>query len=117
MGICLGHQVTSLMFGARTYKLKFGHRGANQPAKEVNTGRVYITSQNHGFAVDAESLEGTGLELTQINPNDNTPEGLRHTELPLFCVQDHPEASPGPRDTSYLFQAFEDSMKGRARGR
>jgi carbamoyl-phosphate synthase small subunit len=112
MGICLGHQLTALMFGAKTYKLKFGHRGANQPAKDVTTGRVFITSQNHGFAVDASSLDGTGLEVTQVNANDNTPEGLRHTELPLFCVQYHPEASPGPRDTSFLFDAFEKNMAG-----
>lgn len=115
MGICLGHQLTSLMFGAKTYKLKFGHRGANQPAKDVKTGRVFITSQNHGFAVDANTLEGTGLELTQVNPNDNTPEGLRHTELPLFCVQYHPEASPGPRDTGHLFQQFEDTIRANPR--
>lgn len=117
MGICLGHQITALMFGAKTYKLKFGHRGANQPTKDVDTGRVYITSQNHGFAVDDRSLDGTGLVLTQVNPNDNTPEGLRHKELPAFCVQYHPEASPGPRDTSYLFEDFEKSMTARAKRR
>jgi len=112
MGICLGHQLTALMFGAKTYKLKFGHRGANQPTKDVDTGRVYITSQNHGFAVDTRSLDGTGLALTQVNANDNTPEGLRHKELPLFCVQYHPEASPGPRDTGYLFDEFHKNMTG-----
>jgi carbamoyl-phosphate synthase small subunit len=117
MGICLGHQLTALMYGAKTYKLKFGHRGANQPAKDVETGRVYITSQNHGFAVDTRSLDGTGLVLTQVNANDNTPEGLRHKELPLFCVQYHPEASPGPRDTSHLFDEFEASMAGPPRRR
>ncbi len=112
MGICLGHQITALMFKAKTYKLKFGHRGANQPCKDLRTGRVYITSQNHGFAVDETTLDGTGLELTQVNANDGTPEGLRHKELPLFCVQYHPEASPGPRDTGHLFREFEQDMAG-----
>lgn len=117
MGICLGHQVTALMFGAKTYKLKFGHRGANQPAKDVESGRVFITSQNHGFAVDERSLDGTGLRVTQVNANDNTPEGLEHTELPLFCVQYHPEASPGPRDTGFLFEKFEAAMGEKRRRR
>ncbi len=110
MGICLGHQLLSLMYGAKTYKLKFGHRGANQPAKEVDTGRVYITSQNHGFAVDTRSLDGTGLRVTQVNGNDGTVEGVESTERPVFSVQYHPEACPGPRDTSHLFERFTQSM-------
>jgi carbamoyl-phosphate synthase small subunit len=104
-GICLGHQVIGLALGGKTYKLKFGHRGANQPVKNLLTGRVEITSQNHGFAVDANSL-GTNVEITHINLNDNTVEGLRHKEYPLFSVQYHPEASPGPHDSAYLFHEF-----------
>jgi carbamoyl-phosphate synthase small subunit len=110
MGICLGHQLLSLMYGAKTYKLKFGHRGANQPAKEVGSGRVFITSQNHGFSVDTRSLDGTGLRVTQVNANDNTVEGVESTERPVFSVQYHPEACPGPRDTSHLFERFTQSM-------
>jgi carbamoyl-phosphate synthase small subunit len=110
MGICLGHQLLSLMYNAKTYKLKFGHRGANQPTKDVDTGKVYITSQNHGFTVDTATLEPTGLRVTQVNANDNTVEGLEHTELPVFSVQYHPEACPGPRDTNYLFDRFEQSL-------
>lgn len=105
-GICFGNQLVSLALGAKTYKLKFGHRGSNQPVKDLETGRVYITSQNHGFAVDAESLEGTGLEVSHINLNDNTVEGVRHTELPIATVQYHPEANPGPKDSAYLFDEF-----------
>ncbi len=104
-GICLGHQIIGLALGGKTYKLKFGHRGANQPVKNLITGRVEITSQNHGFAVDADSL-GANIEITHINLNDNTVEGLRHKEYPLFSVQYHPEASPGPHDSGYLFQEF-----------
>lgn len=104
-GICLGHQLLALSFGAQTYKLKFGHRGGNQPVKDLTTGKVEITSQNHGFAVDADSLP-SHLELTHINLNDNSVEGFRHKELPIFCVQYHPEASPGPHDARYLFDRF-----------
>lgn len=104
-GICLGHQLLSLALGARTYKLKFGHRGGNQPVKDLQTGKIEITCQNHGFAVDAESLPAD-LELTHINLNDNSCEGFRHKTLPIFCVQYHPEANPGPHDSNYLFERF-----------
>ena len=109
-GICLGHQILGLALGGRTYKLKFGHHGANHPVKDLATGKVEITSQNHGFVVDMESL-GDRVEVTHINLNDHTVEGLRHKELPLFSVQYHPEASPGPHDSSYLFQRFIDMVK------
>ncbi len=112
-GICLGHQVLALAAGARTFKLKFGHRGANQPVKDLRTGKVEITSQNHGFAVDGSSVEETGFSVSHINLNDGTVEGLIHEELPVFSVQYHPEASPGPHDASYLFQRFIDLMDGR----
>ena len=105
MGICLGHQIAARALGARTYKLKFGHRGGNHPVKDLESGRVHITAQNHGYAVDADSLP-SGLEVSQINLNDNTVEGLRHRELPLFTIQYHSEASPGPRDNEYLFDRF-----------
>ncbi|MEE8358682.1 MAG: glutamine-hydrolyzing carbamoyl-phosphate synthase small subunit [Candidatus Hydrothermarchaeales archaeon] len=105
-GICFGNQLLALATGGKTYKLKFGHRGSNQPVKDLATGRVYITSQNHGFAVDAESLEGTGFEVSHINPNDNSVEGMKHKELPIFTVQYHPEAHPGPWDSDYLFDEF-----------
>ncbi|MDQ3546553.1 MAG: glutamine-hydrolyzing carbamoyl-phosphate synthase small subunit, partial [Verrucomicrobiota bacterium] len=101
-GICLGHQMLGYAFGGRTFKLKFGHRGGNQPVKDLVTGRVAITSQNHGFAVDPDSLPND-VEVTHINLNDGTVEGMRHRELPIFSVQYHPEASPGPHDASYLF--------------
>ncbi len=104
-GICLGHQLLAISLGAKTYKLKFGHRGGNQPVKDLTTGKVEITSQNHGFAVDQDSLPAN-LELTHINLNDNSVEGFRHKELPIFCVQYHPEASPGPHDAQYLFDRF-----------
>ncbi|MBN1810125.1 MAG: glutamine-hydrolyzing carbamoyl-phosphate synthase small subunit [Planctomycetes bacterium] len=104
-GICLGHQLTALAFGAATYKMKFGHRGANQPVRNLATGAVEITSQNHGFAVDPDSLS-EGLEVSHVNLNDGTVEGLRHRELPVFCVQYHPESSPGPHDSTYLFTQF-----------
>lgn len=112
-GICLGHQLLALAAGARTYKLKFGHRGANQPILNASTGRVEITSQNHGFAVDTESLTAVGGEPTHIHLNDNTLAGFRLKGKPVFCVQYHPEASPGPHDASYLFDQFVQTMRRR----
>ncbi|KJS31821.1 MAG: carbamoyl phosphate synthase small subunit [Desulfatitalea sp. BRH_c12] len=109
-GICLGHQILGLALGGKTYKLKFGHRGANHPVKHLLTGRVEITSQNHGFAVEAGSLDPHAVEITHINLNDNTLEGFRHKRLPLLAVQYHPEAAPGPNDARYLFTAFKDLM-------
>lgn len=106
-GICLGHQILGLALGGKTFKLKFGHRGGNQPVKDLTTGKVEVTSQNHGFAVDVDSLNGKA-EVTHINLNDNTVEGLIHREYPIFSVQYHPEASPGPHDASYLFKRFYD---------
>ena len=111
-GICLGHQLIARALGAKTYKLKFGHRGSNQPVKNLLTGKVQISSQNHGYAVDEESLQGLPLEVTHINVNDGTVEGMRHKELPLFSVQYHPEASPGPDDNMYLFDEFWTMLKG-----
>lgn len=105
-GICLGHQILGLALGGRTYKLKFGHRGANQPVKNLASGKVEITSQNHGFAVDADSLPSSAVEITHINLNDDTLEGFRHRSLPLLAVQYHPEAAPGPHDARYLFNQF-----------
>lgn len=104
-GICLGHQVLGYAFGGKTFKLKFGHRGGNQPVKDLKTGKVAITSQNHGFAVDPDSLPGN-VEVTHVNLNDDTVEGMRHKELPVFSVQYHPEAAPGPHDAGYLFEEF-----------
>ena len=105
-GICLGHQILGIALGGKTYKLKFGHRGGNQPVKDLATGKVSITSQNHGFCVDLETLNKDELELTHINLNDHTLEGMRHKKYPIFSVQYHPEASPGPHDASYLFEEF-----------
>jgi carbamoyl-phosphate synthase small subunit len=109
-GICLGHQVLGFAFGGSTFKLKFGHRGANQPVKDLRTGKVAITAQNHGFAVDPESLP-TNIEVSHINLNDNTVEGMRHKDLPIFSVQYHPEAAPGPHDASYFFDRFADLIE------
>lgn len=109
-GICLGHQILGQAFGGRTYKLKFGHRGENQPVKNLDTGKVEITSQNHGYAVDAESLP-SDVKVTHINLNDNTVEGMRHLKLPVFSVQHHPENAPGPHDAEYLFDLFIKAMK------
>jgi len=111
-GICLGHQLIGLALGGKTFKLKFGHRGANQPVKDLKTGKVEITSQNHGFCVDMESLKDQDIELSHINLNDNTLEGLVHKKIPLFSVQYHPEASPGPHDATYLFDRFIEMMDG-----
>jgi carbamoyl-phosphate synthase small subunit len=109
-GICLGHQILGLAAGGRTYKLPFGHHGANHPVKDLATRRVEITAQNHGFAVDPASVESRGWEPTHVNLNDGTCEGLRHREWPVFSVQYHPEASPGPHDANYLFHRFTGLM-------
>ncbi len=111
-GICLGHQILGQAFGGKTFKLKFGHRGANQPVKELESGRVEITSQNHGFAVDSKSLPGD-VEVNRVNLNDQTVEGLRHKQKPIFCVQYHPEASPGPHDSTPLFAEFRKLIEKR----
>jgi carbamoyl-phosphate synthase small subunit len=113
-GICLGHQLLALALGGKTYKLKFGHRGGNHPVKNLLTGKIEITSQNHGFAVDGQSLDPSNLEITHINLYDQTNEGFRHRELPIFSVQYHPEASPGPHDSDYLFADFISMMKSGA---
>ncbi len=112
-GICLGHQILGLAMGGKTFKLKFGHRGANHPVKKLATGKIEITSQNHGFAVDPHSLPAD-VEVTHLNLYDGTVEGLRHKEQPVFCVQYHPEASPGPHDADYLFKDFIDLIEDRS---
>ena len=104
--ICLGHQILALSYGAKTYKLKFGHRGGNHPVKNLRTGKIEITAQNHSYAVDAGSLTGTGLEVTHVNLLDNTVEGLRCEKDRVFSVQYHPESAPGPQDSAYLFDEF-----------
>ncbi len=111
MGICLGNQLIARAFGARTFKLKFGHRGGNHPVRDLATGRIHITAQNHGYAVSPDSLKD-GLEVSHINLNDGTVEGLRHKELPIFSIQYHSEASPGPLDNTYLFEKFLEMVRG-----
>ena len=110
-GICLGHQILGIALGGKTYKLKFGHRGANQPVKDVSTGKIDITSQNHGFCVDYNSLDQSNVRVTHINLNDNTVEGLECKDLSCFSVQYHPEASPGPHDATHHFDRFMEMMK------
>ena len=110
-GICLGHQMLGLALGGKTFKLKFGHRGANQPVKDLRTGKIDITAQNHGFCVDLDSLPKDIVESTHVNLNDNTSEGMRHKKLPVFSVQYHPEASPGPHDAADLFKMFTEMIK------
>ena len=109
LGVCLGNQILGCAFGSRTFKLKFGHRGSNHPVKDLETGRVYITSQNHGYAIDPDGLKN-GMEVAHINLNDGTVEGLKHRELPIFSIQYHPEASPGPMDSAYFFRKFVDRL-------
>jgi carbamoyl-phosphate synthase small subunit len=116
-GICLGHQILGLALGGKTYKLKFGHRGANHPVKNLETKQIEITSQNHGFCVVVNSLKDKGVELTHINLNDNTLEGFRCKRLSAFCVQYHPEASPGPHDSNYLFETFTNLMSQRKKAK
>lgn len=112
-GICLGHQIIGLAAGAKAYKLKFGHRGLNHGVKELETGRVHITTQNHGYSIDEKSLEKTGFEVTHVNLNDGSVEGMRHKDLPIFSVQYHPEGCPGPRDNEYLFDKFVEAMNAK----
>ena len=111
-GICLGHQIISLAYGAKTYKLKFGHRGGNHPVRNLETNKIEITSQNHSYAVDADSLKGTDLTVTHINLLDNTIEGVKCDKDKVFSVQYHPESAPGPQDSAYLFDRFIMMMEG-----
>ncbi len=110
MGVCMGNQLLGYAFGSRTFKLKFGHRGSNHPVKDLTTDRVYITSQNHGYAIDPNELKN-GMEVAHLNLNDGTVEGLRHRELPIFSIQYHPEASPGPTDSAYFFKQFVEMIE------
>jgi carbamoyl-phosphate synthase small subunit len=110
MGICLGHQLIGKALGGRTFKLKFGHRGGNHPVRDLVTSRVYITAQNHGYAIDADTLK-KGLEVSHINLNDDTVEGLRHRDLPILSIQYHSEASPGPLDNTYLFETLLEMVR------
>ncbi|TFH17760.1 MAG: glutamine-hydrolyzing carbamoyl-phosphate synthase small subunit [Lentisphaerales bacterium] len=113
MGICLGHQILGLATGGRTYRLKFGHHGCNHPVKDLTTSKVEITSQNHNFAIAPDSIDASQIEITHINLNDETIEGIRHRHEPMFAVQYHPEAAPGPHDPSYLFERFRELIAGR----
>jgi len=119
VGICLGHQILGRALGGTTTKLKFGHHGGNQPGKDMHTGRVAICAENHGYAVDADSLRAAGepVEITHINLNDQTVEGIAHLERPVFSVQYHPEASPGPHDASYFFSRFRRMVEQHKAGR
>ena len=111
MGICLGHQLLGIAMGGKTRRLKFGHHGCNHPVMDLETTKVEITSQNHNYMVDQDTLDKSIVEVTHVNLNDNTVEGLRHRKEPVFCVQYHPEASPGPHDSAYLFKRFRDLIK------